>query len=118
MSSEAQMRINPASSDTEVLLETGERLKRLRISSMMTQADLAAATGVSLRTIKNMEAGRDVAFSTMVRVMRILKVLQNLDDAIPEPTVSPNEIIRLGKQRQRVRRIVRKPAAWKWGDEK
>ncbi|MBQ7281780.1 MAG: helix-turn-helix transcriptional regulator [Spirochaetales bacterium] len=111
------MRINPASSDTEVLLETGERLKRLRIASLMTQTDLAEATGVSLKTIKNMEAGKEVSFSTVIRVLRALKMLQNLDNAIPEPSISPNEVIRLGKQRQRVRKTVREPAAWKWGDE-
>ena len=112
------MRINSASSDTEVLLEMGDRLKRLRIESMTTQTELAVATGISLRTIKNMEAGRDVSFSTIIRVMRVLKVLQNLDSAFPEQNVSPNEIIRLGKQRLRVRRTVKEPSVWKWGDEK
>ena len=112
------MRINSASSDSEVLLETGERLKKLRIAMMMTQADLAAATGISLRTIKNVESGKDTAFSTFVRIMRVLKVLGNLDSIIPEPTVSPNAIIKMGKQRERVRRTDKKTTSWKWGDEK
>ncbi len=112
------MRINPASSDPEVLLETGERLKRLRIALMMTQAELADATGVSLRTIKNVEAGRDVAFSTIVRIMRVLKVLQNLDSAIPEQSISPNTIISMGKQRERVRKATKDTDTWRWGDEK
>lgn len=111
------MRIIDASSDKEVLREMGERLKRLRIASLKTQAELATATGVALRTIKNLESGKDVAFSTLVKVMRALQVLQNLDDAIPPQEISPNEIMQMGKQRERVRRGGGRTTAWKWGDE-
>lgn len=112
------MRIILESSDIEVLRETGERLKKLRIASMKTQLDIAVSTGVSLRTIKNLEAGKDVAFSTVIKVMRTLNVLQNLDSAIPEPGISPNEVIRMGKQRERVRKAAGRTATWKWGDER
>lgn len=117
LSMETGMRIIDASSDKEVLREMGERLKRLRIASLKTQAELATATGVALRTIKNLESGKDVAFSTLVKVMRALQVLQNLDDAIPPQEISPNEIMQMGKQRERVRRGGGRTTAWKWGDE-
>ena len=112
------MRIISESSDTEVLHELGERLKRLRIASQKTQADLATATGVALRTVKNLESGKDVAFSTILKVLRALDVLQNLDVAIPVMEISPNEIMKMGKQRERVRRAGGRTTAWKWGDER
>lgn len=112
------MRISQISSVPEVLTETGERLKQIRIGMMMTQSDVAAATGISVRTIKNMESGRDVAFSTIINVMRALRIIQNLDCAVPEQTIDPNDYIKLRKQRERVRKPMKEPKAWKWGDEK
>lgn len=114
----ATMRISQISSVPEVLTETGERLKQIRIGMMMTQSDVAAATGISVRTIKNMESGRDVAFSTIINVMRALRIIQNLDSAVPEQTIDPNDYIKLRKQRERVRKPMKEPKAWKWGDEK
>lgn len=111
------MRIYSESADIEVLEEIGKRMKGIRVSLMKTQEDIAALTGVSLRTVKNLEAGKDVAFSTMIRVMRALRILQNLDDAVPEPRISPIEISDRGKPRQRVRKSGRQNT-WKWGDEK
>lgn len=115
---EATMRITQVSSVPEVLTETGERLRRIRINMMMTQADVASLTGISLRTVKNVESGKDVAFSTIIKVMRALRILQNLDSAVPEQTINPNDYIKLRKQRERVRKPIKEPNVWKWGDEK
>ena len=112
------MRISQISLVPEVLMETGERQKQIRIGMRMTQSDVAAATGISVRTIKNMESGRDVAFSTIIKVMRALRIIQNLDSAVPEQTIDPNDYIKLRKQRERVRKPTKEPNVWKWGDEK
>lgn len=112
------MRIITESSDNEVLNEIGERLKKTRIDLLKTQEDIALQTGVSLRTIRNMEAGKDVSFSTIIKVMRALRIIQSLDVAIPEPGIRPSEIIKLGKQRERVRKTIKSSKDWKWGDEK
>lgn len=111
------MRINPASTDSEVLLETGKRLKKIRIEADMTQKDVVEATGMSLRTLRNIESGKDAAFSSIIRVMRALRVLDSLDNAVPEPGMNPGEIFRLGKERERVRRRRDSHGTWKWGDE-
>ena len=116
--SEAVMRIITETSDVEVLHEIGDRLKKIRIDSLKTQEEIAVLTGVSLRTINNMEAGKDVSFSTIVKVMRALRILQNLDTAIPEPGIRPSDVIKLGKHRERVRKTVKPSNTWKWGDEK
>ena len=112
------MRIISETSDVEVMHEIGERLKKTRIDSLKTQKDIALLTGVSLRTICNMEAGKDVSFSTIVKIMRALRILQNLDTAFPKPGIRPSEVIKLGKERERVRKSKKPLGTWKWGDEK
>lgn len=115
---EAEMRILLDSSDLEVLGETGARLKALRIASWMTQQDLSDYTGIALRTIRNLENGKDVSFLTIIKVMRALSILQNLDSTFPEETIRPSQIRQLGKPRQRVRKESKPKGTWKWGDEK
>lgn len=115
---EAEMRILLDSSDLEVLEETGARLKALRIASWMTQQDLSDYTGIALRTIRNLENGKDVSFLTIIKVMRALSILQNLDSTFPEETIRPSQIRQLGKPRQRVRKESEPERTWKWGDEK
>ena len=116
--SEAEMRILLDSSDPEVLKEAGARLKALRIASWMTQQDLSDYTGIALRTIRNLENGKDVSFLTVIKVMRALNILQNLDTTFPEETIRPSQIRQLGKPRQRVRKESEPERTWKWGDEK
>jgi len=112
------MHIITESSDNEILHEIGERLRKTRIDSLKTQEEIALQTGLSLRTIKNLEAGKDVSFSTLIKVMRALRMIQNIDSAIPEPGIRPSEIIKFGKQRERVRKTLKSSEGWKWGDEK
>lgn len=112
------MKILPYSSAEEVLSEIGKRFKALRISIPLSQAQVSDLTGISVRTIVNLEAGKDVSFSTIIAVMRALGILQSLDAAIPEQDIRPSQILELGKPRVRVRKKNSEPTAWKWGDEK
>jgi transcriptional regulator with XRE-family HTH domain len=86
----------------DVLAELGRRLKTLRLQRNLRVQDLAADSGVSLRTINRLEAGRSVGTENLVRVLRGLGRLPALDAFLPPPEVSPREIARLGgKVRQR-----------------
>ena len=75
-----------------------------------TQKELAEMTNLSLRTISNLESGKDVSFSTVIEVLRALGQLQSLE----------LEIAALGKPRERARKKANTAApqtGWKWGDE-
>ncbi|WP_432823900.1 helix-turn-helix transcriptional regulator [Trichloromonas sp.] len=115
MGIEAQM------SDTAILQEIGHRLARLRLEREFTQAALAEQAGVSKRTVERIEAGESTQLSTLIRICRVLGLLDVLDAAIPVPGPRPLDLLKLrGKERQRASSKKREePAAesWSWGEE-
>ena len=116
------MKINSYTSTNEVLVELGRRMKAARIAMPATQKEIAELTGLSLRTISNVETGKDVTFSAVIEVLRAMGQLQNLEIMLPEPGIRPSQIVQLGKPRERVRKKADKSRerkhAWKWGDER
>lgn len=107
--------------DAAVLAQLGDRLARYRLRVDRTQAQLAKEAGVSLRTLARLEAGESTQLTNLVRVLRALDLLGELDDALPMPGPSPMEQVRdQGRDRQRAsgksgRRAPSLP--WRWGDE-
>ena len=57
------MKITFYSSTPEVLAEIGSRIKAARIAMPATQKEMAEMANLSLRTISNLESGKDVSFS-------------------------------------------------------
>ena len=81
--------------------ELGQRIKSLRLRKNITQKELSTATTLSLNTIKSLESGRG-KLSTVIAVLRELQALDNLDNFIPESSISPLQLAKLdGKTRQR-----------------
>ena len=115
------LKITFYSSTNEVLKELGSRIKAARIATQTTQKEMAERTNLSQRTISNLENGKDVSFSTVIEVLRELGQLQSLEVMIPEQGIRPSQIVKYGKQPERVRsRTNTKPesdSGWKWGDE-
>lgn len=107
------------SSTNEVLMEMGKRIKRLRLASELTQADLSSRSGVSVGTIANLEKGKDISLSNLIAVFRALNVLEEMDALLQEAKSIPNIMMKNGKERQRVkeRKAEHPIASWKWGDE-
>ena len=96
------MRINSLLADASVLAELGRRLKQTRLRRNLTQLRLAEEAGVSLATVRNLEDGKPSQFVTLIRVLRVLGLLDGLELAVPEPLPSPIEQLRLrGRERQR-----------------
>src|SRR4051812_25145519 len=83
------MKITADLTDSAVLLEMGERLKRRRIDAALTQARLAEEAGVSKRTVERMEAGHSVDCTMLLRVLRVLKLIDALDQLMPDAQQSP-----------------------------
>jgi transcriptional regulator with XRE-family HTH domain len=48
-----------------------QRLRKERLSRQMTQADVAARAGLGVNTVSNLEAGRSVAFESVIRVAKL-----------------------------------------------
>ena len=115
------MNISRLLTDEAILTEMGERIARRRIEMSVTQADLAVQAGVSKRTIERIEDGASAQMASLVRIFRVLDLLQNLDQLIPQTGPGPMELLKArGKTRQRAshsRKAETGTRAWSW-DEK
>lgn len=88
--------------DRAALALIGERIQRERLNQNLTQAELAIRAGVAARTVRYLEAGRQTTVETLIRVMRALGKLGNLDSFLPEPGPSPIQMAKLqGRERRR-----------------
>jgi len=107
--------------EVHLLAELGRRVARARLRQNQTQAELAAAAGVSLSTVRRLESGGGSQLSAFLSVLRSLDLLDELEAAIPSSLPSPIELADSGPQpRQRARG--KKPASeqsqpFQWGDE-
>ena len=111
------MNINELITDDAVLAEVGRRLAQRRISLQMTQARLAEVAGVSKRTVERFENGESAQFLSVIRMLRALDLLPNLDAMIPAGAESPLDAVkRKGRVRQRASSPRKKPrkSDWEW----
>lgn len=108
-------------SDDATLKELGSRIARYRLNRNLTQDALAREAGVSKRTVHRIEHGRSTQASNLIRVLRALRLLQNLEALIPEPAISPIQQVKMrGKMRRRASSSSDKPGQktpWSWGHE-
>lgn len=108
----------------------GERLERFRLLNNLSQAELAKAAGIGVRTLRRLESGEGGNLDTLVRVLMALKLEDNLLSLIPDHSVRPVERIRQSKtERQRASgtRSTKSGSSsrlqpgenkpWAWGDE-
>jgi len=96
-----------------------KRLESIRLSRNITQAQLAAEAGVSLRTIGRLEKGQGVSMDTFIRIMIGLRIQQSLEALLPDPTVRPIERIGIGtgeRKRARPVQLNDERPTWAWGD--
>ena len=115
------MKISRFLTDEAILAEIGGRIARRRIDLQMTQEDVAGQAGVAKRTVERIEAGASAQMPSIIRIFRVLDLLRNLDQVIPEAGPGPMELLqRKSKTRQRASRS-RKPDAagkpWTWDAE-
>jgi transcriptional regulator with XRE-family HTH domain len=89
-------------SDEAILAEIGQRVRGRRIELNMTQADLADKAGIAKPTVENIERGTSGQLSTIIRILRALDLMDNLDRLIPEPVPRPMDLLKR-KKKLRVR---------------
>ena len=116
------MKITAPESEAATLAEMGRRLAQYRLNQNLSQVELAELAGVGRNTVLRLEAGESVQTANLVRVLRALGLAANLDALVPEPSVSPLQMVReQRKTRQRAsgRRGSRDsspPKPWEWDD--
>ncbi|HST54288.1 MAG TPA: helix-turn-helix transcriptional regulator [Solirubrobacteraceae bacterium] len=99
------MKIDSHLTDEAVLSELGDRLRRWRLARNLSQAEFGAQAGIGRRTVQNLEAGNPVQLPSLIRVLRVLGLLESLDRLIPAPAPSPIERLQLaGRERRRAMR--------------
>ena len=74
--------------------EVGQRMKMMRLKKNMTQNELAMKSGLSRVAISRIERGHGVTFSSLVKILRVLNLLQNLEKLTPPPQPSPLDLLR------------------------
>lgn len=115
------MNISELLTDDAILSETGKRIARHRLDRQLTQAQVAEQAGVSKRTVERIEAGASVQMLTVIRILRVLDLLQSLDSLIPEAGLRPMDLLKLkGKTRQRAssnNQSNRSAEKWYWSDD-
>jgi transcriptional regulator with XRE-family HTH domain len=120
------MKINRLLTDDAILAELGVRITRYRVDQSLTQAGLASQSGVSKRTVERVEAGASTQLSSMLRILRVLELLPNLETAIPATEPRPMELLkRRGKGKGKVRQrasskgqVAEHDEPWSWADKK
>lgn len=91
-------------SPQEIRARVGRRAAELRLARCRTQADVAAAAGLSPVTLARFEAGRDVAFSVVVRVAVALGAEQELFALFPRPSLTTIDELVRPRPRRRARK--------------
>ena len=91
-------------SNMAIVQEIGKRLKEYRLKKRYTQQELAEQAGISVFSVAQIERGNAVSISILLPVLRVLRLLDNLELLLPEMGPSPVELLRLkGKMPRRIR---------------
>jgi transcriptional regulator with XRE-family HTH domain len=106
-------------SDQAVLTGLGGRILQYRLNRNMTQEALAKEAGLSARTINRVEHGNSTQLSNLIRLLRSLGLLENMESLVPKPAISPIQQLKLhGKNRKRASSQVKEAGeTWSWGDD-
>ena len=94
--------------DMAILSEIGERISRQRLNRNITQTDLSLQAGVARIVVQRLEGGRGCTLENLIRIARVLGILEQLDAFLQVPELSPLQLARL-KGRERVRAATRHP---------
>ena len=117
------MKFTSLQTDATILKELGYRLARTRLERNITQQELADQAGVSKRSVERLEYGAvALQLTSFIRICRALDLLEHLDLFIPEPGISPMQLLKLhGKKRKRgsgkkIPPEKSPPKEWTWGE--
>lgn len=95
-------RIHARTRTSEALEEIGRRLRAVRLAQNLTVEEVAERAGIGPRTVLRIEGGEGSRLDNLVKLLRGLGKITALEAFLPEPVVSPADLVRrAGKPRQR-----------------
>lgn len=115
------MKITALLTDEAVLQQIGQRISMRRVELNLTQAALAKKAGVSKRTVERIEDGASAQMLSMIKVFRVLELMDRLDSMLPEPQPKPMDLLKQ-KGKVRVRASAKQPVpgsspGWTWKED-
>ena len=81
------------STDREIMAEIGARLRSLRKAQGMALSEVASQTELNKSTVSRAEGGKNPTLLTILRLLRVFGRIEALDGFIPEPGLSPMELL-------------------------
>lgn len=90
-------------SSAEIISMLCARLRQERLVLEWTQAELARRAGITVSTLSNLEAGKNISFETLVKVTMVLGRTQELTALFKPKINSIEDIKRLEKAKERQR---------------
>ncbi len=88
---------------TEICAELGQRCKRMRLQANLSQLELAQRCGVSLSSIRRLEASGQATLDLVVRVTQALHQVSQLENLLAAPVLRIADAERVAQARQRQR---------------
>jgi transcriptional regulator with XRE-family HTH domain len=85
----------------ELEADLGEQLRAERLRSNLRQADLAKSAGISINTLRRLEAGDGSSVTALISVVKALGREAWLASFRPPVTISPLQMLKSTKTRQR-----------------
>ena len=97
-------------STPELVRLLGSRFKDYRMRCNLTQKEVAEQSGIGLTTIHKFENGTagNLSLSTFILLLRVVGLVNALDDVLPELPESPYLVRREEKKAQRIRHTNKK----------
>ncbi|MFU8786507.1 MAG: helix-turn-helix domain-containing protein [Candidatus Izemoplasmataceae bacterium] len=109
------MKIQGFETNDTIIIEIGKRLKARRIALDITQKDLAIESGVSQRTISGFENGENISLDNLLSILRVLRLLQDINLLFPEKKVNPFDVLNLGHSKKRASsKNAKLESSWEW----
>ncbi len=87
----------------EICHELGQRCKHLRLQANLSQLELAQRSGVSLSSIRRLEASGQATLELLVRVTQALHLVNHLENLLLLPMLSIADAERAAAAMQRQR---------------
>ena len=110
------MKFDIVMTEDEALYEAGRRLAQIRLGRNLSQAELAAKAGVSKRSLERLESGSgSLRLNVFFLVCGALGLIPGFETLLPEPQMSPQDILAAHEPPKRARK--RKSDKMKWGTE-
>jgi transcriptional regulator with XRE-family HTH domain len=80
--------------DSAILAVVGGRIRQERLNQNLTQATLAEISGTARIVVQRVEGGKGCSLRSLIRLMRALGKLDQMDTLLPDPGVSPLALAR------------------------